>query len=88
MIPGKGISFTLGRQGPRLQIGTLKPFCENALRDLDLRSIHPNRPLAKENAMPSVPTLTCPYCRHTFVGVKVTRHGLMTCGKCGKTIKV
>jgi transcription elongation factor Elf1 len=37
---------------------------------------------------PSVPTITCPYCRHTFVGVKITKHGLIRCGKCGKTMKV
>lgn len=38
--------------------------------------------------MPYIPTLTCPYCRYIFVGVKVTQHGLMTCGNCGKTIRV
>jgi transcription elongation factor Elf1 len=37
---------------------------------------------------PSIPALTCPYCRHTFVGVSVTRHGLIRCGNCGKTIRI
>ncbi len=37
---------------------------------------------------PSVPTLTCPYCRYTFVGVKVTKHGLVRCSKCGKTMTI
>ncbi|RZU30614.1 hypothetical protein BKA19_0234 [Blastococcus saxobsidens] len=35
----------------------------------------------------SIPTITCPYCRTVFVG-KVERHGLVRCGKCGKTMKV
>ncbi len=38
--------------------------------------------------MVSIPTLTCPYCRHTFVGVKVTQHSLMKCSNCGRTIRV
>jgi transcription elongation factor Elf1 len=40
------------------------------------------------DTMASVPTLTCPYCHHTFVGVKVTQHGLIKCGKCGKTVRI
>jgi transcription elongation factor Elf1 len=36
----------------------------------------------------SVPTITCPYCRFTFVNVKVTKHGLINCGNCGKTMKI
>lgn len=40
--------------------------------------------------MPSstVPTITCPYCRTTFYGVKVSKHGLVRCGKCGKTMRI
>ncbi|TDW43147.1 hypothetical protein EDF52_113101 [Curtobacterium sp. PhB42] len=37
---------------------------------------------------PSVPTITCPYCRNVFVGVKVTRHGLINCGKCGRAFRI
>lgn len=36
----------------------------------------------------SIPTITCPYCRFTFVNVKVTKHGLINCGNCGKTMKI
>jgi len=36
----------------------------------------------------SVPTITCPYCRFTFVNVRVTKHGLIRCGNCGKTMKI
>jgi ribosomal protein L37AE/L43A len=36
----------------------------------------------------SVPTLTCPYCRFTFVNVRVTKHGLIKCGNCGKIMKI
>jgi transcription elongation factor Elf1 len=36
----------------------------------------------------SIPTITCPYCHHTFYGLKVTKHGAIRCGKCGKTMKV
>lgn len=36
----------------------------------------------------SVPTITCPYCRRTFVNVRVTKHGLIRCGNCGKTMKI
>lgn len=35
-----------------------------------------------------VPTITCPYCRFTFVNVRVTKHGLIRCGNCGKTMKI
>jgi hypothetical protein len=37
--------------------------------------------------MPSIPTLTCPYCHYTFYGVRVTRHGLIRCGNCGRTVR-
>lgn len=37
---------------------------------------------------PSIPTLTCPYCRHTFVGVKVVTHGAIRCGRCGKVMRI
>jgi len=36
----------------------------------------------------SIPTITCPYCRHTFLGVRVTKHGLIKCGACGRTIRI
>lgn len=36
----------------------------------------------------SVPTITCPYCRFTFVNVRVTKHGLIRCGNCGKSMKI
>lgn len=36
----------------------------------------------------SVPTITCPYCRFTFVNVVVTRHGLINCGNCGHTMRI
>lgn len=38
--------------------------------------------------MASVPTLTCPHCRYVFYGVKITRHGVMACGNCGKPVRV
>jgi transcription elongation factor Elf1 len=38
--------------------------------------------------MASVPTLTCPHCRHTFVGVRVTQHGPIKCGNCGRVIRI
>lgn len=36
----------------------------------------------------SVPTITCPYCRTTFHGVKASKHGLIRCGKCGRTMRI
>lgn len=62
----------LGRTGPT---GGLEASSEASLG---------RRPLMTR----SVPTITCPYCRTTFYGVKVTKHGVVTCGKCGKLMKV
>ena len=42
----------------------------------------------QESPMASVPTLTCPHCRYVFYGVKITRHGVMACGNCGKPVRV
>lgn len=36
----------------------------------------------------SVPTITCPYCHYTFRGVRVAKHGLIACGKCGRTMRI
>lgn len=38
--------------------------------------------------MATVPTITCPHCHHKFVGVRVTKHGVIKCGKCGKTMRI
>jgi len=35
----------------------------------------------------SIPTITCPHCRTTFAA-RVTQHGLIRCGKCGKTMRI
>lgn len=32
--------------------------------------------------------LTCPHCRTTFYNQIVTRHGLIRCGRCGRTIRI
>lgn len=37
--------------------------------------------------VPTIPTITCPYCHTKFVG-RVTKHGLVRCGKCGKTMRI
>jgi len=38
--------------------------------------------------MATVPTITCPYCHHKFAGVRVTKHGLINCSRCGKTMRI
>lgn len=55
------------------------------------RSVSPHvEPLKESEAIMavSVPTITCPYCRFTFVNVRVTKHGLIRCGNCSKTMKI
>lgn len=37
--------------------------------------------------MARIPTITCPYCRYT-VAARVTRHGPIRCGNCGKTMRI
>jgi len=32
--------------------------------------------------------ITCPYCHTVFRNQVVTRHGLIKCGRCGKTIRI
>ncbi len=36
---------------------------------------------------PSIPTITCPYCRTTFIG-RVQRHGAIRCGQCRKVFRI
>ncbi|MCU1583409.1 MAG: hypothetical protein JWO01_2797 [Microbacteriaceae bacterium] len=32
--------------------------------------------------------LTCPHCHATFYNQVIRKHGLIRCGKCGKTIRI
>ncbi|MFJ2368369.1 PIN-like domain-containing protein [Microbacterium sp. NPDC087665] len=52
----------------------------------DTDSVSPDA--SETTAARPVLTITCPYCQHRFVGVKLSRHGLIKCGNCGQAMRV